>query len=267
MTMSSATHNDAVVMGTTEARTPQRNTSSLAHDPISTPIASAKRPRASSSRMLLATPEQSASALSIESPSPMHTVKPVHREAIEEEIKDIFSPVAHFLHEAESEDESIAQPAIADEDEFNPWTFIQTLPPYESLQPNPVTLPPSSVNKKSLVLDLDETLVHCSVEAPDSPADLTFPVAFHGNNYTVHVKLRPYLQEFLESVSADFEVIVFTASQKVYADALLDLIDPGMFRDCFLWKYSLINIQRENLFITDCFERVVYRSMGTFLRT
>jgi NLI interacting factor-like phosphatase len=253
--------------GVAAARTPQRNGSSLAHDPISTPIASAKRPRGAvtshhasssggggggpnhSNRMVLSTPTTTAattgrsSAIDTISLSPMHSVKPVHREALEDEIKDIFSPVAHFLHETEhnnsihhNDDESIdqdsiTQPHIGDDDEFNPWTFIQTLPPYETLQPNPVTLPPArDSTKKCLVLDLDETLVHCSVDAPangTAPSDLTFPVIFHGNHYTVHVKLRPWLQPFLESVSTKFEVIVFTASQKVYADALLNLIDPG----------------------------------------
>jgi NLI interacting factor-like phosphatase len=256
--------------GVAAARTPQRNGSSLAHDPISTPIASAKRPRGAvtshhassssgsgpnhnSSRMVLSTPTTTttattttgrSSAIDTISLSPMHSVKPVHREALEDEIKDIFSPVAHFLHETEhsnsihnhNDDESIdqdsiTQPHVGDDDEFNPWTFIQTLPPYETLQPNPVTLPPArDSTKKCLVLDLDETLVHCSVDAPangTAPSDLTFPVIFHGNHYTVHVKLRPWLQPFLESVSTKFEVIVFTASQKVYADALLNLIDPG----------------------------------------
>jgi CTD small phosphatase-like protein 2 len=268
------------------ARTPQRtnansSSSNLAHDPITTPIASAKRPRGSTtttggstSSTTTTTPSEPPSSssrrggggnisyTSVEvTLSPMHAIKPVHREALEDEIKDIFSPVAHFLHEAEHhhstsnykeededdenvddndeeeeasiDQESIAQPHVADDDEFNPWTFIQTLPPYETLQPNPVALPPArDATKKCLVLDLDETLVHCSVDAPaqgSGPADLTFPVVFHGNHYTVHVKLRPWLTPFLESVSTKFEVIVFTASQKVYADALLNLIDPGTF--------------------------------------
>lgn len=124
-----------------------------------------------------------------------------------------------------------------DEDEFNPYLFIKSLPPYHYAIPpgwtsRPKTLPPinnsssSAVPPICLVLDLDETLVHCTVE-PVSDADMIFPVEFNGMEYTVHVRCRPFLTEFLEKVSEDFEVVVFTASQQVYADKLLDMIDPG----------------------------------------
>lgn len=119
-----------------------------------------------------------------------------------------------------------------EEEEFNPYLFIKSLPPYrlvESLRP-PITLPPKKEGapKVSLVLDLDETLVHCTVE-PTPDADLQFPVVFHGITYQVHVRLRPHLQEFLELIKNKFEVIVFTASQQVYANELLNLIDPGTY--------------------------------------
>lgn len=120
-----------------------------------------------------------------------------------------------------------------EEEEFNPFLFIKSLPPYQIAVPPGWTsrskaLPPLDpfVPPLCLVLDLDETLVHCTVE-PVPDADMIFPVEFNGVEYTVHVRCRPFLTEFLEKVSKEFEVVVFTASQQVYADKLLDKIDPG----------------------------------------
>lgn len=134
-----------------------------------------------------------------------------------------------------------------DEEEFNPYIFIKQLPPYHEAvrghTHNAPRLPPRRQTRSSpvtLVLDLDETLVHCSVEATPS-ADLVFPVHFNGVEYQVHVQKRPHLEHFLREVSQRFEVVVFTASQQVYADKLLDLIDPKremikhrLFRDSCL---------------------------------
>jgi hypothetical protein len=118
-----------------------------------------------------------------------------------------------------------------DADEFNPYYFIKHLPAYHHVVSDPtlkIHLPPKDPSDPpiSLVLDLDETLVHCTIEPIPDP-DMTFPVFFNGIQYTVHVRTRPYLTEFLEAVSRKFEVVVFTASQKVYANELLDRIDPG----------------------------------------
>lgn len=41
------------------------------------------------------------------------------------------------------------------------------------------------------------------------------------------VRKRPHLMEFLERCAELFEVVVFTASQKIYAQQLLDVIDPA----------------------------------------
>ena len=116
-----------------------------------------------------------------------------------------------------------------DADEFNPYLFMATLPNHATtLVPNKICLPPKSEKLRhlpTLVLDLDETLVHCTVE-PITNADLQFPVNFNGNRYDVYVRKRPYLDHFLEQVSKIFEVVVFTASQKIYAETLLNLLDP-----------------------------------------
>ena len=53
-------------------------------------------------------------------------------------------------------------------------------------RPGAFVLPRKAADAPSmtLVLDLDETLVHCSVE-PITNADLTFPVVFNGVEYRV----------------------------------------------------------------------------------
>jgi len=117
-----------------------------------------------------------------------------------------------------------------EDDVFNPYLFIASLPKnkHNLIKPHSDKLLPDKLLNSSpvtLVLDLDETLVHCSVE-PFANPDYTFPVIFNENCYTVYVRCRPGYKEFLETVSRQFEVVVFTASQEIYAKTLLDKLDP-----------------------------------------
>lgn len=75
------------------------------------------------------------------------------------------------------------------------------------------------------VLDLDETLVHSSLEATVAP-DFCFDVSFNNRKHSVHVRRRPFLAPFLERCADLFEVVIFTASQKLYAEQLLNILDP-----------------------------------------
>ncbi|KAH3745959.1 NLI interacting factor [Pelomyxa schiedti] len=81
-------------------------------------------------------------------------------------------------------------------------------------------------SKKTLILDLDETLIHSSFE-PVCKYDFSLEMFLCQQHCKVYVTKRPGLEEFLNSIKEKFEIVVFTASLKEYADPILDLIDPN----------------------------------------
>lgn len=64
-------------------------------------------------------------------------------------------------------------------------------------------------NKLTLVLDLDETLIHFE------SAEKKF-------------KLRPGCLNFLKEMSSLFEIVIFTAAAKDYADFILNIIEKRL---------------------------------------
>lgn len=61
--------------------------------------------------------------------------------------------------------------------------------------------------------------------------------------HTVYVRKRPFLKSFLERVSEMFEIVIFTASESVYAGQLLDILDPeGKFFSRRVYRDSCIII-------------------------
>ncbi|XP_071735828.1 uncharacterized protein [Rutidosis leptorrhynchoides] len=99
---------------------------------------------------------------------------------------------------------------------LDPQMFIKNL-----LAPKPL----KETKSITLALDLDETLVHSTLEHCDD-ADFTFTVFSNLKEHTVYVKQRPYLRAFLDKVSEMFRIVIFTASQSIYAKQLLDILDP-----------------------------------------
>lgn len=84
----------------------------------------------------------------------------------------------------------------------------------------------ANVGRKTLVLDLDETLVHSSFR-PTAVADIVITVELEGEHHRVYVRKRPGVDEFLVAVAKLYEVVVYTASMAKYANPLLDELDKS----------------------------------------
>lgn len=99
----------------------------------------------------------------------------------DEEIKQAqpFSTQQQNTQMEEDQEPEEDEEEIDDEDSmaFNPYRFIAELPDHATVViPDKVCLPPlATPGMMSLVLDLDETLVHCTVEPIPEP-DMIFPV-------------------------------------------------------------------------------------------
>ena len=121
--------------------------------------------------------------------------------------------------------------------QVKPNSFVQPVNPHQSaftpsnrsnkLKSEKLLLPPKSrdlSNKKTLILDLDETLVHSSF-TPFEKNDIVLDVDFEGVMYNIYVLVRPDAELFIKSVAKFFEVVIFTASISKYASPLLDILD------------------------------------------
>jgi len=91
----------------------------------------------------------------------------------------------------------------------------------------PLLGPQSSEDKgkKTLVLDLDETLVHSAFKPVPCYA-FQIDVEIEGYLHEIFVCKRPGVEEFLKKVSELYEVVVFTASLEKYANPVIDILDP-----------------------------------------
>lgn len=83
--------------------------------------------------------------------------------------------------------------------------------------------------KKTLILDLDETLVHSALKPFKTQPDMILTIPFEQNKQTVYVLKRPHVDEFLETVSKMFEIVIFTAGIQDYANPLLDKLDKSKY--------------------------------------
>ncbi|KAJ3446634.1 nli interacting factor-like phosphatase family protein [Anaeramoeba flamelloides] len=118
--------------------------------------------------------------------------------------------------------------------------------------------------KITLCLDLDLTLIY-SQFTPFEGYEFTFTLQNKNGTHNVYVKKRPFLEEFLTRCSELFEVVLFTASQREYAEKIVNWLDPdrkliryrlyrnacSMFLGNYLKDLSLLNREISSIVIVD----------------
>ena len=120
-----------------------------------------------------------------------------------------------------------------------------------------------TTKKKLLLIDLDETLVHSEFRNKDNYKALdlftknskchskTFSYSDENYIYYIDVFFRPHLKNFLKEVSKYFDLAIFTAAMKCYADIIIDYIDPkNEFFQFRLYRDACIPLQ-QRLYIKD----------------
>ncbi|GAB4827161.1 hypothetical protein Ancab_034050 [Ancistrocladus abbreviatus] len=100
-------------------------------------------------------------------------------------------------------------------------------------------LPPlTEPAKKTVFLDLDETLVHSKPEPNPEKYDFVVKPIIDGVMLSFYVLKRPGVDELLEFLSKRFEIVVFTAGIREYASLVLDGLDRNRIISHRLYRDS-----------------------------
>jgi Dullard-like phosphatase family protein len=104
------------------------------------------------------------------------------------------------------------------------------------------------MKRKTLILDLDETLVHSTIQ-PVSHHHILVEVVIDTMPCTFYVIKRPHVDAFLKKVAEWYDVVIFTASMRQYADPLIDQLDTKGIVKGRLFRESCLN--KDGNFIKD----------------
>jgi len=99
-------------------------------------------------------------------------------------------------------------------------------PPLEFIKTRQFTIPEYNRDKsfKTLLLDLDETLIHTNSEMQDP--DKLLPIPGDHTNPPIRLKIRPHARKFLRMLKDHYEIFVFTAACPAYAQLMAKELDP-----------------------------------------
>ncbi|KAF9230457.1 NLI interacting factor [Melanogaster broomeanus] len=126
---------------------------------------------------------------------------------------------------ADEEEDDVAD-AAEDEDDGVVRNGGAGIPIGSDGLPHPLLPPiaPEHRDRKCLVLDLDETLIHTTFK-PTPMTEFIVPVCVDGKWENACVNKRPGVDNFLKKMGEIYEVVLFTASLSEYADPVIDKLD------------------------------------------
>jgi len=110
-------------------------------------------------------------------------------------------------------------------------------------------------NKKLLILDLDETLIHADLDY-SLKDKIKYDTILHFDsedekNIPIPLIIRPGMYQFLNYASKEFDLIIFTASDQQYADTIINYIERDQkYFKMRLYRNSCIFIE-PGLYIKD----------------
>ena len=104
------------------------------------------------------------------------------------------------------------------------------------------------VKRKTLVLDLDETLIHSyhngnplrkTESSSEISPDFVLKVQIDNSQIEFYVHKRPYLDYFLRVISEWYDLVVFTASLEIYGTLVADKLDKkkNIFRNRYFRQH------------------------------
>ncbi|KAK8836331.1 hypothetical protein M9Y10_039666 [Tritrichomonas musculus] len=93
--------------------------------------------------------------------------------------------------------------------------------------------PPPIENMKTLIFDLDDTLVHTTTSPSNSNID-----SFQFGNPPYYVLERPGLPQLLQKYSKLFDIFIFTSGERFYADPIINVIWPFLDEQHRLFRNS-----------------------------
>ena len=143
------------------------------------------------------------------------------------------SIIKTFLQENEEDIKSLSNTEeINDFYEFNEncYQVIDDIIPINNIPLPKISFPffkevPSK--KKLAIFDLDETLAHSEFKNIDKAQNIITVKPPSKKEVKIGLNIRPHLKEALDLIKKHYFIIVYTASDRSYADPVLNFIDPN----------------------------------------